>query len=220
MFRVKICGITSQEDVDAVASAGADAVGLNFFQPSPRFLAPEKARNIADVLPNAVVRVGLFVNAPIEQILATWSQLRLDLVQLHGDEPPGFLKGLQGRPVMRAFRLGAAGLAPILGYLEMCRDLDCLPRLVLIDSARKGYYGGTGATADWDTARRYPSEIWHPPLILAGGLTADNVGDAIQLVHPSGVDTASGVESALGKKDSQLVRQFTEAARDAFDKIA
>lgn len=217
MFRVKICGITTPEDAEAVVKAGADAVGLNFYGPSPRFLQPENARAIADTLPDGVVRVGLFVNTPADQILEKWDQLGLDLIQLHGDEPPEFLSSLQERPVMRAFRLGDEGLSPILSYLETCRGLKCLPKLVLIDSFRKGHYGGTGATADWETARRYPSEDWHPPLVLAGGLTADNVGEAIRIVLPSGVDTASGVESGPGKKDAELVQRFIEIAWEAFD---
>ncbi len=216
MFRIKICGITSESDAQAVASAGADAVGLNFFEKSPRFLAPENAAAVAAALPIDVVKVGLFVNATAKQIQEIWARLGLDLIQLHGDEPPEFLGELGDRPVMRAFRLGEEGLAPVLAYLERCRDLDCLPRLVLIDSFRKGHYGGTGATADWDTARQYPSKAWHPPLVLAGGLTPENVCEAVQAVRPSGVDTASGVESAPGKKDAALARRFVEAALAAF----
>jgi phosphoribosylanthranilate isomerase len=216
MFRVKICGITTEADARAVAAAGADAVGLNFFEKSPRFLAPDNAESVAAAVPDGIVKVGLFVNAAASQIQETWDWLGLDLIQLHGDEPPEFLRELGNRPIMRAFRLGEDGLAPICRYLETCRDLGCLPRLVLIDSFRKGQYGGTGAIADWDTARQYPLEPWHPPLVLAGGLTPENVGDAIEVVRPSGVDTASGVESAPGKKDAGLVRRFVEAARQAF----
>lgn len=216
MFRIKICGITTEADARAVAAAGADAVGLNFFEKSPRFLLPESAEAVAAALPESVLKVGLFVNATAQRILETWGRFGLGLIQLHGDEPPEFLRGLEGRPVMRAFRLGEEGLAPIFRYLEVCRDLGCLPKLVLIDSFLKGQYGGTGATADWDTAKRYPSEVWHPPLVLAGGLTAENVAAAIRAVRPTGVDTASGVESAPGKKDGEMVRQFVEAATEAF----
>jgi phosphoribosylanthranilate isomerase len=216
MFRVKICGITTSEDARAIVAAGADAVGLNFFPRSPRYLAPENATNVAAALPKGVVRVGLFVNAPAERIHETANRLSLDLIQLHGDEPPEFLDELRGRAVMRAFRLGEEGLAPILRYLESCRELGCLPKLVLIDSFRKGQYGGTGATADWGTAKRYPTEPWHPPLVLAGGLTAENVAAAIRAVRPTAVDTASGVETAPGKKDGEMVRQFVEAANETF----
>jgi phosphoribosylanthranilate isomerase len=220
MFRVKICGITTTEDACAVAAVGADAVGLNFFEKSPRFLAPGNADAVAEALPEEIVKVGLFVNATAELILETWDDLGLDLIQLHGDEPPEFLGELKGRPVMRAFRLGEEGLAPILKYLESCRELGCLPKLVLIDSFRKGQYGGTGATADWDTAKRYPSKAWHPQLVLAGGLTAENVAAAIRAVRPTAVDTASGVEMAPGKKDGETVRQFVRVAREAFRAIS
>jgi phosphoribosylanthranilate isomerase len=136
-----------------VAEAGADAVGLNFFEKSLRYLPPDRAAAVASALPTGVLKVGLFVNASAQQIDQAWREVGLDLIQLHGDEPPEFLKRLAGRPVMRAFRLGEEGLAPILAYLGACRELDCLPKLVLIDSFRKGQYGGTGATADWATAR-------------------------------------------------------------------
>ena len=216
-FRVKICGITTPEDAQATVDARADAVGLNFYQRSPRFLKPENGEAVVRVLPDDIVRVGLFVNASATQVQETYEQLRLDLVQLHGDEPPEFLRELGGLPVMRAFRLGEAGLAPVLEYLTMCRELSCLPELVLIDSFRKGHYGGTGATADWATAREYPSEGWHPPLVLAGGLTAENVAEAIRVVSPVAVDTASGVESSPGRKDPEMVAHFVEAAMAAFD---
>ncbi len=216
MFRIKICGITCEADARVVAAAGADAVGLNFFEKSPRYLAPREAERVVRALPDDMVKVGLFVNATPQHILDTWDSLGLTLIQLHGDEPPEFLCELGNRPVMRAFRLGEEGLAPICGYLQTCRELGCLPRLVLIDSFRKGKYGGTGATADWDTARLYPAEVWLPPLVLAGGLTPENVGEAIRTVRPIGVDTASGVESAAGKKDADSVRRFVETARAAF----
>jgi len=216
MFRVKICGVTLPEDARIVVARGADAVGLNFYEPSPRFLKPENADAVVDVLPGGIVRVGLFVNASIEQIHKTWDDLGLDLVQLHGDESPEFLRELGGLPVMRAFRLGKEGIAPICEYLEICRKLMCLPELVLVDSFRKGQFGGTGATADWETARGYPSEDWHPPLVLAGGLTSENVAEAIRVVSPVAVDTASGVESSPGRKDSEMVAHFVEAAMAAF----
>jgi phosphoribosylanthranilate isomerase len=216
MFRVKICGITTVVDAQTVAAAGADAVGLNFFEKSARFLPAETARAVADAVPEGVVKVGLFVNAIPEQILETWDRLSLDVIQLHGDEPPEVLLELQRRPVMRAFRLGNDGLAPVLKYLERCRELGCLPSLVLIDSFHKGHYGGTGKTADWEIASRYPSEAWHPPIVLAGGLTPENVAQAIAAVRPSAVDTASGVEVTPGRKDAGLVQQFVAAARRAF----
>ncbi|NQT37500.1 MAG: phosphoribosylanthranilate isomerase, partial [Planctomycetes bacterium] len=113
MFRVKICGLTSVEDARAVVTAGADAVGLNFFERSERFIDEPLAREIVESLPAGVVKVGLFVNAPAEEVCRKFDRLHLDLIQLHGDEPPEYLTELADRPVMRAFRLGPAGLEPV-----------------------------------------------------------------------------------------------------------
>lgn len=216
MFRIKICGITSIDDARTAAEAGADAVGLNFFAGSPRHLPPEHARDVVESLPAGVVKVGLFVNAPSDEVCHKYDLLGLDLIQLHGDEPPDFLPALGGRPVMRAFRLTQSGLAPVAAYLDACRRLHCLPQLVLIDAFSKGQYGGTGQTADWNLAARYREEIAPPPWVLAGGLTAANVAEAIRIVRPMAVDTASGVESRPGCKDRALTRRFVEAAKAAF----
>ena len=243
MFRIKICGITNVDDALTVASAGADAVGLNFYPKSPRYITPERAREIVDSLPGGMVKVGLFVNAPDEQVRQTFDQLGLDLIQLHGDEPPGFLAELGDRPVMRAFRLGPGGvlespslldpgellagsprqphaLEPIGAYLAHCRWLGCTPRLVLADAYVEGTYGGTGQIADWQSLKAYRSargEATIPPLVLAGGLTPENVAEAIRTVRPAAVDTASGVESGPGRKDPAKVEAFVRAARAAFE---
>ncbi len=215
MFRIKICGITSPEDARLVAGAGADAVGLNFFGKSPRFVEEDAARRIVDVLPDGVVKVGLFVNSPAETICSLVDRLGLDLVQLHGDEPPEFLAQLGDRPAIRAFRLGPEGLRPILDYLATCRVKHDSPDMVMIDSFVRGEYGGTGQTADWTAVRNYPRDESYPPLVLAGGLTPENVTEAIARVGPAAVDTASGVEAAPGRKDPARVRRFVEAARRA-----
>jgi phosphoribosylanthranilate isomerase len=219
MFRIKICGITTARDAVMVARCGADAVGLNFYPRSPRYLSPEPARRVCEALPAEVVKVGLFVNAPEREVCQTFDGLGLDLIQLHGDEPPACLARLGKRPVMRAFRLDRRGLAPIAAYLEECRKLGCLPRLTLIDSHTKGVYGGTGRVADWNVVSRYPFEQWHPPLVLAGGLTPDNVAEAIRAVRPMAVDTASGVEAGAGQKVRALVRRFVDAATEAYGRL-
>jgi phosphoribosylanthranilate isomerase len=241
MFHIKICGITSPEDALGVTLAGADAIGLNFYGRSPRFVKMETARRIVEALdgsrdtPDAtsnhphplplshaflrkerergVVKVGLFVDTPAGEVCEIFDDLGLDLVQLHGDQPPGFLTQLGGRPVMRAFRLGPEGLAPVRAYLDECRSLGCLPKLVLLDACTPGAYGGTGQVADWTAAAKYHDDPAFPPLVLAGGLTPANVAAAIRAVRPLAVDVASGVEWAPGRKDFQLVKALVEDVR-------
>jgi phosphoribosylanthranilate isomerase len=244
MFHIKICGITNVDDALAAARAGADAVGLNFYPESPRFLTAEQARRIIDALPEDLIKVGLFVNAPAEEVCRTVDRLGLDLIQLHGDEPPYYLPDLGSRPVMRAFRLSPermesptfldpnrgvgresreqGPLDAMAGYLSCCRGLGCLPQLVLCDAHVKGTYGGTGEVTDWQTVRVYQSsrdEAVLPPLVLAGGLTPRNIAEAIHTVRPAAVDTASGVESSPGHKDPVAVEAFVRAARAAFESL-
>jgi len=215
MFRVKICGVTNLQDAVLAAAAGAEAIGLNFYPKSPRFVTADLARQIVDALPEGVVKVGLFVNAGREEVCRQFDELGLDLVQLHGDEPPEFLARLGDRPVIRAFRVGDDGLAPMIRYLAECRRLGSMPRLVLADARVKGLYGGSGEVADWEALKRYPADGSLPPLVLAGGLTPENVGEAVRAVDPAAVDTASGVESSPGRKDPALVRRFVAAALEA-----
>ncbi len=163
MFRIKICGITNQDDALAVVQAGADAIGLNFYPPSPRFIDRKKARQIVGVLPAELVKTGVFVNATAREICQTFDDLPLDLIQLHGDEPPEFIAQLGARPVMRAFRLSSDGLNPVWEYLERCKRLGCVPRLVLIDALVKRVYGGTGEKGDWSICRSiHGSKIYRP----------------------------------------------------------
>jgi len=162
-------------------------------------------------------------------VCETFGRLELDLIQLHGDEPPEFLEELKGtvpfslrenrdsphRPVMKAFRLDSNGLGPVFEYLERCGRLGCMPRMVLIEQKVEGKYGGTGKTADWDVVKQYPAialEKGYPPLVLAGGLTPQNVAQAVRTVHPAAVDTAGGVESSPGRKDAAAVEEFVRKA--------
>ena len=216
MFRIKICGITRPEDAILAADAGADAIGLNFYAKSPRCLSTAAAAPILAAVGSRVQKLGVFVNSPAEEVIATYEKLGLDLVQLHGDEPPDFLQRLGGIPVVRAFRCGPAGLAPIGAYLEACRVYGCPPRLVLIDAYDPGSYGGTGNVAPWNAAARFRELRFPYPLILAGGLTPDNVAEAIAQVRPVAVDTASGVEASPGIKDAARMRDFIQRAREAF----
>lgn len=213
MFRIKICGLTNIADAEAAATAGADAIGLNFYSQSSRCVDRATARTISQALGSRVVKVGVFVNAPVDEIIATYDDVGLDLVQLHGDEWPDVLRPLAPRPVMKAFRVGPAGLVEVRRWLETCMPMSIFPRLVLLDAFRAGQYGGTGATTDWSAAAAYARTAGVPPLVLAGGLTPANVAEAIRAVRPAAVDTAGGVESSPGVKDAALMQAFVAAAR-------
>jgi phosphoribosylanthranilate isomerase len=217
VFHIKICGITTVEDGLAVAQAGADAVGLNFYPRSRRYISPGIAREIAQALSKGIVRAGVFVNKAAEEVCRLFDETPLDLIQLHGDEPPEFLLQLGNRPAIKTFSLKSASIQRVVEYLDRCRKLAALPCMLMIDSQTAGQYGGTGKTCDWNAAREYVAEIKSPPLILAGGLTPENVAEAIRTVRPAAVDVASGVESSPGRKDPLLVAAFVRAARVAFN---
>jgi phosphoribosylanthranilate isomerase len=217
MFQIKICGITSVKDAVAAVRAGADAIGLNFYPHSPRFISLDGAARVISALPSDIVKVGVFVNALPADVSRAFDDLHLDLIQLHGDEPPEYITQLGHRPVMRAFRVGDGGLSSVVDYLARCRKLQALPRFVLLDSLVPREYGGTGKVTDWNVARQYAVQSDLPPLVLAGGLTPDNVAEAIVAVRPAAVDVASGVESSPGRKDSAAIEAFVRAARAAFN---
>ncbi len=226
MFRIKVCGITSADDARRVAEAGADAVGLNFFPGSPRYVEKGVAETIVAALPERIVRVGVFVNASANEVRETADRLRLDLIQLHGDESAKFLEELgelqsdRKTPIMKAFRVGADDLPAVLALLDECRRLDCMPRRVMFDASTSGAYGGTGASANWELAARYAERRDLPPLVLAGGLSPDKVAEAIRTVRPAAVDVASGVETSPGRKDHAKLRAFISAAQAAFDNLS
>jgi phosphoribosylanthranilate isomerase len=225
MFQIKICGITNEDDAKAAVEAGADALGLNFYPDSPRFVPPEKAVRIIEAIPDKVTKVGLFVNETADVVKKTFDTLGLDLIQLHGDETPGFLIQLGNRPVMKAFRLKSQSVTPIVTYLAKCRA-GSQPvsenrqarnlSYILIDSHIEGQYGGTGVPADWAVCAKLAQNPNIPPLVLAGGLTPDNVARAVAEVRPAAIDTASGVETSPGRKDHRLLAAFVENARRAF----
>jgi phosphoribosylanthranilate isomerase len=217
MFQVKICGVTGVEDALLAAEAGADAIGLNFYPKSPRYLTPEAARRIADAVRGRLLRVGVMVNPTADEAMALVSQVELDAVQLHGDEPAAMAADLsRSVPVLKAFRISPEELHPVLAYLDEYRRAGGVIRPVLFDAYHPGQFGGIGKTADWSAIQRYPSEPWHPPFVLAGGLTPDNVASAIQALRPIGVDTASGVEQSPGRKDPVRMARFIQEAKAAF----
>jgi len=220
MFRIKICGVTTVDDALDAAAAGADAIGLNFYAQSKRYVPVDAVRPISLSMPAAVTRVGLFVNATADDITTIVEQVELDCVQLHGDEPPELIADLPRRvSVVRAYRCGEEGLAPLGSYLAACRAQGRLPDAVLIDADAPGEFGGSGRVADWALIARERELVGDRPLILAGGLSAANVARAIEVVRPDGVDVTSGVEREPGHKDAALVTQFVAAAREAFAKL-
>ncbi len=214
---VKICGITDESTAEAVCGLSPDAIGLNFHPPSPRSVSRVVAARIVKLVPDEVLRVGVFVNRAAREIEDLANKCRLDQIQLHGDESPEQIADVRSRlpdtPVIRAWRMAGDSLADLEEHLSICRTLGIELAGCLIDSRVPGAYGGTGHTVAWDAlVRAYRRDVW-PPLILAGGLTPDNVSDAIRSTQPWGVDVASGVESAPGVKDIELVRQFIANAR-------
>ncbi len=219
MFRVKICGVTCEEDAILCADAGADAIGLNFYQASPRCIDVSAAKRISAQLPPSVAKVGVFVNMPLDEVATVFDAAGLDFVQLHGDEKPDAIAKLGGRPAIKAFRCKNGGAEQISAFLRECFDLGVQPAAVLIDAFVPGSYGGTGVVVDWRFVAQLRREMEELPMILAGGITPENVAQAILIAKPSAIDTASGVESAPGKKDPDLLRAFVENARYAFDQL-
>jgi phosphoribosylanthranilate isomerase len=220
MFRIKICGVTNVNDARAAVAAGADALGFNFYRASKRFVGLEDARQIAGVVPNSVTKVGVFVDHSAREIQEAIEFLRPDFIQLHGDEPEEFLVDLPAPlKIIRAFRCGPDGLAPLASYLDACRSLGRMPDAVLLDSDAAGSFGGTGRAADWSLIAQQRSSLGDVPLVLAGGLTPANVIAAIVAVSPNAVDVASGVERQPALKDRELMSQFVAAARVGFDRV-
>ena len=199
--------------------AGADAVGLNFYEQSKRCVSLELADQIVKHVPSHVAKVGLFVNSSIEEILEIDERLQLDYIQLHGDEPAAVIAELARRPVVKAFRCGRSKFAQIGTYLSECRNCGHLPAAILIDAHQPGLYGGTGKVVDWKLVVDARESFAGIPVVLAGGLTPFNVAEAISVVSPVGVDTASGVESKPGHPDPLLLRAFVVASKQAFSNL-
>ena len=223
VFQIKICGITCPDDARAVVEAGADAIGLNFYAPSPRFVEMTVAREIVDsVSPDVdpslrgeLKKVGLFVNADADTIRRTVEEVKLDVVQLHGDEPVELLVELEGLCIVRALRWKKGGLDSVVDYLGQCEQKGVKLAGLLVDAHSADAYGGTGKRLDWNQLAAARDRLGDVPLILAGGLTPENVAEAIRIVRPDGVDTASGVEISPGVKDHAALRAFVATARKA-----
>lgn len=200
--RVKICGITRLEDALAAVRLGADALGFNFWPRSKRHVSPAEVRAIVRRLPPLVTAVGVFVDPTRDEVLRAVDASGVGVVQLHGDEPPELCLSLP-LPVLKAIRVtDAHSLAQLASYEVQG---------FLLDAPSPGY-GGSGATFDWSLAAEVAREL---PIVLAGGLTPENVAEAVRTVTPWAVDVASGVESAPGVKDPERMRRFVERAKEA-----
>ena len=204
MTRIKICGIKTVNDALAAMDAGANMLGFNFYSESPRSITVGQCRDIMSVMRkySHITYVGVFVNASVAEVRAALDTCALTLAQLHGDETPEMLNSLYGK-AFKAFR----GVPLTLNGFAR-ED----PPAFLVDASVKGAYGGTGVTADWGTAAELAKQY---PLLLAGGLTPENVAAAVRRVKPWGVDVASGVESAPGVKHIGKMKAFVSAVRSA-----
>jgi phosphoribosylanthranilate isomerase len=203
-IKVKICGITSREDAMGALDAGADALGFVFYSRSPRYIAPKAAAEIIASLPPFISNVGLFVNASAQEVRQIIERTGIDTLQFHGDEPAEYCAPFL-RQCIKAFRVANA---------DSLRQLpEFQTRAWLLDSFVPGEHGGTGVKFNWALANRAVS--LNRPVILAGGLTSENVQEAIRQVRPYAVDVSSGVESSPGKKDLQKVRSFIQLAKSA-----
>ncbi len=204
-LKIKICGITNAEDAQAVVEAGADALGFVFYHKSPRFVEARLVKQIVAELPPFVLPVGIFVNEDVKVVRDLMDECGLALAQLHGDENASYCETL-ARPVLKAIRLhNRDSLLAVGEYIGRAQV-----RGFVLDAFSENAYGGTGLAADWPLAAEVAKAS---PVLLAGGLTPENVQEAIRTVRPYGVDVSSGVEASPGKKDHAKIQAFIQAAR-------
>jgi phosphoribosylanthranilate isomerase len=204
MTFIKICGITNIDDARAAIDAGADALGFNFYPPSPRYISPEDAREIIEQLPDSVLTVGVFVNEGTESLKNIAARAGIAAVQLHGDESPRYSREL-------------AASYEVIKVLAVADDFN--PQVaqayevqaIMLDTRHKTLRGGTGRAFDWSVASQVNQLV--PKLFLAGGLSPENIEEAIELVRPFAVDACSALEDSPGRKNRQRMRAFVEKAR-------
>ncbi len=209
--RIKICGITGVADALAAVEAGAHALGFMFYPPSPRAITVPQAAAIIRELPAFIARVGVFVDPSADDVRRAVTEAGIDTLQFHGGESPEFCRsftpapaGISGRRVIKAFRVkDETSMAPLEGYSE---------ETWLLDAYVAGQMGGTGARFNWDLARQAIARGGAQRVILAGGLTPENVAQAVREVRPFGLDVSSGVETSPGCKDAEKVRRFIAEA--------
>jgi len=210
MTKIKICGIKTIDDALAAIDAGADYLGFNFYAKSPRFIEKNVCAEITSVLKKEyphIKLVSVFVNSSVDDVNNVLNTCSLDLAQLHGDETPEMVASFNGR-AFKAIRLSEESVGTsVYPFAKQSVDSPAF----LVDASVKGLYGGSGVTADWNRAAELAKKY---PLLLAGGLTPENVAEAVGRVKPWGVDVASGVESAPGEKDASKMKAFVRAVRD------
>jgi len=205
MVKVKICGITDFEDAKVSVKAGCDALGFVFYKKSPRYITPEKAKEIIKKLPKDIMKTGVFVNAKEKKIKDIAKLCNLDILQFHGDESPEFISKFNGYNVIKAFRVKERkDLSNILQYNTFA---------YLFDTFRKDKFGGTGKKFNWSFLEEIDS--LKKPIFISGGLTVKNIKEAIEAVHPDWVDVSSSVEARPGKKDHKKVKEFIQAVKQA-----
>ena len=206
MTRVKICGITNIEDARLAVQLGADMLGFNFYEKSPRYISPQQARRLIGDLPKVTENIGVFVNMEGYRIGEVVDLLGLHAVQLHGDETNDFVSHLRTKTdakIIKAIRVGPG--------FEVGSVVSHEADSILLDAYTKGQYGGTGERFEWSIAADAGKLV--PELILAGGLSPDNIAEAVRMARPYAVDVASGVESAPGKKDPAKLEGFITNAK-------
>ena len=208
LTRIKVCGITRPEDAQRAAALGVDAIGLVFYAPSPRAVTVEQALAVVAVLPPFVTVVGLFVNAARDELRTVLDQVPIDLLQFHGDESPEECEGYN-RPFIKAIRMrDGVDLQAEANRFVSASGL-------LLDAYQPGVPGGTGESFEWTRVSDASKRDLGKPIILAGGLTPENVGEAISIVQPYAVDVSGGVESGKGVKNHSKMAEFVEAVRSS-----
>lgn len=201
MTFTKICGITNLDDALAAVAAGADALGFNFYNPSPRYITPQNAREIVEQLPPSVLTVGVFVNEENPERIA--AEAGVAALQLHGDESPGYCRELADHYVIKSLAVSNDFDTDVLKSYEV--------EAIMLDTSDSKLRGGTGRAFDWSLAREVNQLV--PKLFLAGGLSPENVAEAIATVHPYAVDACSALEDRPGKKNEERMRAFIKAVR-------
>jgi len=203
MTVVKICGITNLDDALAAVAFGADALGFNFYKPSPRYITPQQAREIIEQLPESLLTVGVFVNEKLEDVLNIAKEAGLRALQLHGDESPEYCRELAGYYVIKTFAVSDS--------FDIQAAHTYKVEAIMLDTKHNSLRGGTGQVFDWSVAQQARPVI--PKLFLAGGLSPENVKNAVEIVRPFAVDACSALEDSPGKKNEERMRVFINTVR-------